>query len=434
MSPIDFRQGPRRSGSRARTGVPGFRLLPAALAFLAALLSACVNAPDQSETYFRLEADPDLVTYHRITIQLADSLGNLQATLYDDSLPTLDRLIRLPAGPYRGGTARITILAYRGDRLAYRETRLYDGEIQQIISVEVFLVDPASPDPETVLAKPGGHAPTFAVFPGDTLVTLRDSVPLNSEVVDQDGDLAGYTWDCDGDGHPEDSASLPGDYRSKIRFGRAYPDSGTHFCILKVWDKAGASVQGKVRIRVITDPPAARAGNDTTVVVESAIHLHAMGEDGMGPIVSREWKIGGTDFKPVTQQETSIQAPASPGDLLCVLRVTDSDSLTSLDTLRVKVIYSPDNTLSDLRTNIGGLEPAFRKDVRHYLVTLGQADSLLTITPKVSEPHARVTVEAADASGAVPVALGENSFTVGVTAQDGSTLQYSVTVRREGTR
>ncbi|MDB5103491.1 MAG: Peptidase, (Fungalysin) family [Fibrobacteres bacterium] len=402
----------------------------------ACLAVSCVDNADDSESYFRLEASADLMSYKRVTVILTDTLGGKKATLYDDTLPSLARLSRLPAGPYKGGTVRITILAYRGNRLAYREIRLYDGISQQVLSVDIFRDEGGIgeiPQDTSLTAKPARQAPTIAGLPSDTTVSIRDSVPLNADAVDADGDLAAYTWDCNGDGKAEDSAGLAGG-RVRIRFGRAYGDSGTRVCILKVWDKDGRSAQGKVVIRVVQDAPVANAGADTQVVVGTAIRLHAKGEDAFGPILSREWKIGSEEFKAMTQQESTIQAPALPGDLVCILRVTDSDGLIALDTLIVRVVYNSDNTLSELKTDIGILQPPFRKSVLQYVVTLAPADSLLLFFPKPGEAHAQVAVSGPDprmaGSPAFPIRTGDNLFSIQVTAQDGSILQYSVTVRR----
>lgn len=392
-----------------------------------------MNGAEDGESYFSLEAAPSLTGFRKVTVQLSDTLGNLKATLYDDSLPSISRLGRLPAGPYRGGYARITILAYRGNLLAYREIRIYDGTRQKVLSVDIFRDENIPLDTLPVTGKPARQAPTFAFLPGDTVVSIRDSVPMPAEAVDQDGDLAGYTWDCNGDGRPEDSAALDG-YRATIRFGRVFADSGTRSCRLRVWDKDGRTIQADVKVRVLQDMPAGNAGRDTTVVVETRINLHARGEDGFGPIVTREWKIGSGEFKHMTQQETSIMAPAAPGDLVCILRVIDSDGLIGLDTMVVKVVFNPDNTLSDLKTNVGVLEPEFRKDIHDYLVKLSPADSVLMIYPKVNESHAAAGVAAMDLqsaiSGTVPIRDGDNYITVRVTAQDGSALQYFITARR----
>jgi hypothetical protein len=423
--------------SRLRSGLRG--PLAAALIACAMLPVACIDNATEPDSFLRLEASSDLMTYERVTIRLGDTLGKHEVTLYDDSLPSMARLGRLPAGPYRGGTVRITILGYLASQVAYREVRLYDGGSQKVLSVDIKRGDSASVDP--VLPDTGDgqpvkitkHAPLFASAPWDTLVTPRDSVLLWAEATDEDGDLDGYTWDCNGDGKPEDSAALNG-YRAKIRFGKSYADSGTRTCVLKVWDKEGRTAQAKARIQVVLDAPWANAGKDTTVVVGTTIFMHAGGEDGLGAIVSREWRIGSGEFKPMTQMETTLQAPATPGDLVCILRVRDTDSLVAYDTMMVKVVYSPDNTLAELKTSVGVLEPAFRKDIRAYSLSLGASDSLIFFSPRVNEPHAVFgiagTSASAGASGPLTVPPGETVFTIQVTAQDGSILQYSVTARR----
>jgi Cadherin-like beta sandwich domain len=185
-----------------------------------------------------------------------------------------------------------------------------------------------------------------------------------------------------------------------------------------------------VNINVLSDPPVAHAGQDTTVAVETSIRLHAMGSDGFGPVVYREWKIGTGEFMRVPQQETSIPAPATPGDLECILRITDSDGLTALDTMIVKVAYNSNATLAGLRTTMGKLDPAFRKDIYAYSLALGATDSLLSIIPTIAEIHAKVSIDGVPGNAPVRVAPGENIFIVQVTAQDGSSLQYSVTARR----
>jgi hypothetical protein len=422
---------------RIRSGLRG--AFAAALIVCAMLPVACIDNAAEPEAFLSLEAGSDLMAYQRVTIRLGDTLGNKEVTLYDDSLPSLARLGRLPAGPYRGGTVRITILGYQASKLTYREVRLYDGGIQKVLSVDIKRGDSASVDPvvpdsgKGQPAKIVQHPPLFASFPGDTMVTLRDSVLLWAEAVDEDGDLDGYAWDCDGDGKPEDSAALSG-YRAKIKFGRSYPDSGTRTCVLRVRDKEGRTAQASVRIRVVLDAPWADAGKDTTVVVGTTIFMHAGGEDGLGAIVAREWRIGSGEFKPMTQMETTLQAPATPGDLVCILRVRDTDSLVAYDTMLVKVVYSPDNALAELKTSVGVLEPAFRKEIRAYSISLGARDSLVSFFPKVNEPHAVAKVAGADApagaSGPLTVPPGETVFTIQVTAQDGSILQYSVTARR----
>jgi hypothetical protein len=296
--------------------------------------SACLNSTEP-ETYFRVEAGPTLLGYTRIAINLDDTTGRRVATLYDDTLPDLKRLERLPARSYAGETARILIEGYHGSRLAYRETRLYEGRTQRLLDLRIEQFDDSTtavPDPGTVAGP--SHPPFLSAFPSDTAVSIRDSVPLTSDVYDADADLASYAWQC-GDG-PKDSAVILGS-QARIRFGVRYADSGQRECTLRVWDLKKGLAEAKVKVRVELDPPWADAGKDTTVPVGGIILLHARGEDGFGPIVSRAWSVAGAPFASVPQIETTFPAPKAAGDLTCILRVIDSDSLVAYDTLLVHV-------------------------------------------------------------------------------------------------
>jgi hypothetical protein len=313
---------------------PSSLLRPLALAG-SLCASACLNS-NEPETFFRVEGGPTLLAYSRVAINLDDTTGRRVATLYDDTLPDLKRLERLPARSYSGETARILIEGYHGPRLAYRETRLYEGRTQRLLDLRIERFDDSTaavPDPGTAPAQ--SHPPFLSAFPSDTSVSIRDSVPLTAEAYDADGDLAAYAWQC-GAGGPKDSAVILG-FQARIRFGVRYPDSGQRECTLRIWDLRKGFTEAKVKVNVKLDPPWADAGRDTTVPSGGVILLHAGGEDGFGPIVSRAWSIGGAPFAPVPQIETTLPAPKAPGDLVCILRVIDSDSLIAYDTLRVHV-------------------------------------------------------------------------------------------------
>jgi hypothetical protein len=296
---------------------------------------------NEPEVCFRVEAGPALLAFSRVAVRLDDTAGRNLDVLYDDTLPDLKRLERLPARRYAGGTARIRIEGFMGPRLAYRETRLYDGRTQTLLDLRIERFDDSAGAPAGDTASAGAlassaHPPTLAAFPPDTIVSIRDSVPLPAEAADADGDLAAYAWQCGADG-PRDSARIEG-FRARIPFGARYPDSGQRICVLRVWDLRQRFIEAKVKVKVELDPPWADAGLDTTVPAGGSILLHARGEDGFGPIVSRAWSIGGAPFTPVPQIESVLPAPKDPGDLVCILRVTDSDSLSAFDTLTVHVV------------------------------------------------------------------------------------------------
>lgn len=318
------------------------RLLAVAGALCA---SACLDSTEP-ETYLRLEAGPALLDYSRVAINLDDTAGHRLETLYDDTLPDLKRLERLPARRYSGETARILIEGYQGPRLAYRETRLYEGRSQKLLDLRIEHFDDSSgtpaPGDSGTLAKPvPTHPPLLAAFPSDTAMSIGDSVSLPAEAYDADADLAAYAWQCGADG-PKDSAIILGS-QARIRFGVRYADSGQRVCTLRIWDLRRHFVEAKVKVHVELDRPWADAGRDTTVPAGGTILLHARGEDGFGPVVSRSWSIGGAPFASVPQIETSLPAPKTAGDLVCILQVMDSDNLTALDTLIVHVAAAGDS-------------------------------------------------------------------------------------------
>jgi hypothetical protein len=335
----DGRRGPAR---KRRYLASVTRRLPAfagsALLLAAILLQACRIEGPAEEVYFDLEVDSVLTGYGRVTVALQDSLGSPLAVLFDDSLASPGALRRLPAGPYRGGAARLVIQGYAEGRPVYRETRVYDGRTGRVSAVDIHLgpFPPSGPGEFDPVQNPP-RPPVLVGFLADTVVSIRDSVELWAFAEDPDGDLRGWSMDCDGDGRFEDSAAVSGGRASILR-GRRFNDSGAHRCVLVVRDRGGREARANLGVRVEWDPPTADAGEDTTVVEGTRILLHARGEDRFGPIVTREWKIGDLPFRHVPQQETTHEAPAGPGELVCILRVTDSDGLQALDTLRVTVI------------------------------------------------------------------------------------------------
>ncbi|WP_405223994.1 cadherin-like beta sandwich domain-containing protein [Lentisalinibacter sediminis] len=97
---------------------------------------------------------------------------------------------------------------------------------------------------------------------------------------------------------------------------------------------------------------------------------------------------------------------------------------------------SSDADLSALSVSAGTLDPAFSPDVTDYAVTVGNAVTEVSVTATASDDAATLTVDgAATDSGAAsaPVALmvGTTSIDIVVTAEDGTTKTYAITVTRE---
>jgi len=91
--------------------------------------------------------------------------------------------------------------------------------------------------------------------------------------------------------------------------------------------------------------------------------------------------------------------------------------------------------LSALALSAGSLNPAFSSNVTSYTVQVGNTVTSITLTPTVAESNASVTmnghvVGSGSASAPISLALGSTAVTIVVTAQDGTTRTYTVTVNR----
>ncbi|PJZ04257.1 autotransporter domain-containing protein [Pantoea rodasii] len=97
---------------------------------------------------------------------------------------------------------------------------------------------------------------------------------------------------------------------------------------------------------------------------------------------------------------------------------------------------SGDATLSGLSLSSGTLSPSFSTSTSSYSASVDSSISSVTITPVVTESHATVTVDGtavASGSASQPVILSSGSTTsisIVVTAQDGTTRAYTLSVTR----
>ncbi|RZM21915.1 MAG: T9SS type A sorting domain-containing protein, partial [Pedobacter sp.] len=97
---------------------------------------------------------------------------------------------------------------------------------------------------------------------------------------------------------------------------------------------------------------------------------------------------------------------------------------------------STDAKLSTLSTTAGTLSPVFASATTAYTANVPNATTSITVTPTVNDVTATVringtTVTSGTASGAIALNVGNNTITVLVTAQNGTTTQsYTLTVTR----
>jgi len=143
-------------------------------------------------------------------------------------------------------------------------------------------------------------------------------------------------------------------------------------------------------------------------------------------------KVNGTA---VTSGGTSSGIPLNVGSNTIAVLVTAQDGTTKLYTISVTRATSSNTDLASLAINNGTLAPVFTAATTGYNVSVGNTVSSIAITPATSDANATVkingtAVTSGSASSAVPLNVGANTVTVLVTAQDGTTKTYTISVTR----
>ena len=122
------------------------------------------------------------------------------------------------------------------------------------------------------------------------------------------------------------------------------------------------------------------------------------------------------------------------GSNVITIVVTAQDGTTQTYTITVTRAASSDAGLSGLTLSPGTLSPTFSSGTFAYTASVGNAVNQVTVTPTVNDSNASVTVDGADVSSgsghSVSLDVGSNVIRVVVTAQDGTTQTYTVTVTR----
>ncbi|MFC6997177.1 cadherin-like beta sandwich domain-containing protein [Rufibacter roseus] len=141
---------------------------------------------------------------------------------------------------------------------------------------------------------------------------------------------------------------------------------------------------------------------------------------------------------PLTGATGSADVPLVVGDNTITIVVTAQDGATTKTyTVAVnRAAASTNAALSGLALSAGTLTPAFDAATMNYTASVANSVTSMTVTPTVADETATVTVNgtavaSGSASGNIDLAVGENTITTVVTAQDGTTVNtYTVVVNR----
>ncbi len=127
------------------------------------------------------------------------------------------------------------------------------------------------------------------------------------------------------------------------------------------------------------------------------------------------------------------------GDNSIFMLVTSQDGSTQKTySLTVTRALSINASLASINPNISPLSPAFTPGTASYTLDVSNATTTMTIAPVTADPNATFTINGSPATSGSTfainnLAVGPNTITTAVTAQDGTTKKtYTITVTRTG--
>jgi tRNA threonylcarbamoyladenosine modification (KEOPS) complex Pcc1 subunit len=194
----------------------------------------------------------------------------------------------------------------------------------------------------------------------------------------------------------------------------------------------------------------------TTANVPNGTTLYwtTVSADGYGTITADDFTDGKIQDTVIVQNNTATITRSARADLTTEgselfqleirgtsytspVLITSSSSLGGSiaigDTSITPPVSSSDAKLFSLTISSGALDPLFDSNTTSYTASLANGVSSVTVTPTRNESHASIkvngnSVTSGSASGTINLNVGANTITIVVTAQDGTTKTYTITV------
>lgn len=122
-----------------------------------------------------------------------------------------------------------------------------------------------------------------------------------------------------------------------------------YLCWMRVTDDDGLTDIDSATYSVLLDPPTVKVSDDTlTVTIKDTLTLDAIANDKLGSIVLYEWSCGASGVagqkyvsSTSTPRYTAIMPSVAENNYRCIIRVTDDDGNTAMDTTKITVLLDP---------------------------------------------------------------------------------------------
>ena len=189
------------------------------------------------------------------------------------------------------------------------------------------------------------------------LATKNETVKINSDVVlkaiatDKLGYIAEYRFACNSNlsqlNNPENW-----EVSSSAQKTVTMPAAATekYYCKVQVKDDDGNTATDMATYKVVNGLPTVKGfANYNRVTIRDVIDLNAHAQDSLGTLVKYEWGCGSATAQNIAFTYSSTSTPSTKmtmpktaqNNYRCVVRVTDDDDNTAMDTIRINIILAP---------------------------------------------------------------------------------------------
>lgn len=181
---------------------------------------------------------------------------------------------------------------------------------------------------------------------------------------------------------------------------------------------SGCGTNGTIQIvdGSMTGNPKTFSGSVTVTPTSTGIITVTISDSSNAVLNGSYVSVGGSRTITVSNKQSSSNSSSSSSN-----NSTSSSNTTTTQEPEVK--KSSEKNLSSLSVSEGTLSPKFSSGTTTYKVDLTSETESLTISAKAKDSKAKVS-----GTGKKELKIGENNFTVTVTAEDGSKKTYTISV------
>lgn len=181
---------------------------------------------------------------------------------------------------------------------------------------------------------------------------------------------------------------------------------------------SGCGTNGTIQIvdGSMTGNPKTFSGSVTVTPTSTGIITVTISDSSNAVLNGSYVSVGGSRTITVSNKQSSSNSSSSSSN-------NSSSSSNTTTTQEPEVKKSSEKNLSSLSVSEGTLSPKFSSGTTTYKVDLTSETESLTISAKAKDSKAKVS-----GTGKKELKIGENNFTVTVTAEDGSKKTYTISV------